>query len=63
MIDSLDPLLGIPFRGDYGWRRMLNTSQWRQRYRGMALMYPWVAYRCHNPFFVEPYVDEQGVQQ
>jgi hypothetical protein len=50
MIDPYDPLRSIPFRGDYGWRRMLNTSQWQQRYRGLVRHYWNRSYELHNPF-------------
>jgi hypothetical protein len=62
-IDQQDPLRCIPFRGDYGWRRMLDKSQWRQRYRVIVMMYKWQSYRLHNPFVVQAYIDDKGEQQ
>jgi hypothetical protein len=52
MIDPHDPLRSIPFRGDYGWRRMRTTSQWQQRYRGLVRHYFKSAYVRRNPFVV-----------
>jgi hypothetical protein len=59
---SADPLRGIPFRGNYGWRRMRNSSQWDQCYRGIIGWYLRTAYLARNPFFVEPYVNDEGKQ-
>ncbi len=30
--------------------RILNESQWRQRYRGICREYWWKAYKVRNPF-------------
>jgi hypothetical protein len=40
-----------------------NASQWDSCYRGIIQHYRRKAYLARNPFFVEPYVNDEGVMQ
>ncbi len=53
----------------YGGRRktrmvpVRNSSQWDSVYRGIIQHYRRKSYLARNPFFVEPYVNDEGVMQ